>query len=93
MRCSQILNRGYTEPVGGSGFNEIGGHEFQRDVLRSSIEFIQTVGGSGFNEIDGQEFQRDVLRSSTEAIQSLWVDLVLMRLVDMSSSEMFSDPQ
>ena len=50
--------------MGGSGFNEIGGHEFQRDVLISSIEVIQIVGGSGFNEIGGREFQQGLLISS-----------------------------
>ena len=30
----------YLGPTGGSGFNQIGGHEFQLDVLRSSLKGI-----------------------------------------------------
>ena len=62
MGCSQIRTR-YMGPTGGSGSNQIGGHGFQWDVLRSSL--------------------------CTWVLQ---VGLVLIRLVDMGFSEMFSDP-
>ena len=37
MMFSDPLCR-YTGPKGGSGFNQIGGHGFQQDVLRSSLK-------------------------------------------------------
>ena len=49
------------------------------------------TGGSGFNQIGGHGFQWDVLRSSL-GTWVLQVCLVLIRLVDMGFSEMFSDP-
>ena len=36
MRCSQILTVGIY--IDGSGFNPIGGHGFQQDVLRISLQ-------------------------------------------------------
>ena len=46
---------------------------------------------SGFNQIGGHGFQWDVLRSSL-CTWVLQVGLVLIRLVDMVFSGMFSDP-
>ena len=40
----------YTRPEGGSGFNQIGGHNFQKGVLRSSLT-IGIQAHSGFNQL------------------------------------------
>ena len=38
----------YTGPTGGFGLNQIGGHGFQQDVLRSSLLLYRATG---FNQI------------------------------------------
>ena len=50
-----------------------------------------STGGFGFNQIVRHELQFGVVRSSL-GINCLQVDLVLIRLSDMSFSSVFSDP-
>ena len=66
---------------GGSGSIQIGGHEVQHCVLRSSLVF-RARSGSGSIQIGGHEVQHCVLRSSLWYLE-LEVDLVLFRLVDI----------
>ena len=91
MYFSGMFSDPHCRPTGGSGFNQVGGHEFQRDVFRSSLHVYRPTGGSSFNQVGGHEFQRDVFRSPLHVYRPT-DGSGLFKLVDMSFKWMFSDP-
>ena len=76
----------YTQPTGGSSFNQTGGHEFEWGVLRYGLQVDLVLIKLVDMSINGV-----FSYSHCRYTQGLQVDLVLIKLVDMSFNGVFLD--